>query len=155
MIIPGQKLEELAPIRPFQKRAIAHGMSYGVGPAGYDVRIKDELNLWPGNFSLGVTVEEFFMPDNVIAFVHDKSTWARRGLSLFNTVIEPGWRGFLTLELINNSSNHLHIPAGCPIAQIIFMRLEEPTATPYNGKYQNQPHMPVPAIMEAAKNGEK
>lgn len=151
MIISGQKIGALGAIKPFHGRAIAHGMSYGVGPAGYDVRIKDELELWPNKFALGVTVEEFNMPNSVIAFVHDKSTWARRGLSLFNTVIEPGWTGFLTLELINHSKDLLRIPAGCPIAQIIFMRLDEDTETPYRGKYQNQPHKPVSAIMEKQK----
>ena len=78
------------------------------------------------------------MPDDLMAFVHDKSSWARRGLSLFNTVIEPGWNGFLTLELVNNSGKSLLIMPGFPIAQIIFMRMEEPTEKPYTGKYQNQ-----------------
>lgn len=148
MIIPGHKLGAMGVITPFHGRAMAHGMSYGVGPAGYDVRIKEALHLRSGAFSLGVTIEEFNMPDDVIAFVHDKSTWARNGLSLFNTVIEPGWKGFLTLELVNNRGFPLTIPAGAPIAQIIFMRLEEPTLTPYRGKYQNQPARPVGAIHE-------
>ena len=148
MIIPGQKIEGLQAIHPFTERTVAHGMSYGVGPAGYDVRIKDATVLWPGNFALGVTLEQFDMPNDIIAFVHDKSTWARRGLSLFNTVIEPGWKGFLTLELVNNSIDSIKIPAGCPIAQIIFMRLESETQTPYRGKYQDQPDRPISAIME-------
>lgn len=148
MIIPGQKIEGFGIIKPFVERSVEHGMSYGVGPAGYDVRIKDEMIMLPGDFELGVTVEEFEMPNDIIAFVHDKSTWARRGLSLFNTVIEPGWKGFLTLELINNGRNKLKIPAGCPIAQIIFMRLDSETRTPYRGKYQDQPSRPVGAIME-------
>jgi dCTP deaminase len=150
MIIPGQNIEKLQALKPFAARTVAHGMSYGVGPAGYDVRIKDGLYLPAGRFELGVTVEEFDMPADVIGFVHDKSTWARRGLSLFNTVIEPGWKGYLTLELINNSQGGINIPEGCPIAQIIFMRLEAATATPYVGKYQNQPHHPVGAIKEVA-----
>ena len=87
------------------------------------------------------------MPDDLVAFVHDKSTWARRGLSLFNTVIEPGWRGFLTLELVNHSDEQLMVSAGDPIAQIIFMRMEEPTERPYTGKYQDQARGP-----QAARN---
>jgi dCTP deaminase len=148
MIIPGQNIENLWAIHPFVERSVAHGMSYGVGPAGYDVRIKDGCVLLPGEIALGVTVEAFTMPRDVIAFVHDKSTWARRGLSLFNTVIEPGWRGYLTLELINHSTLPIVVPHECPIAQIIFMRLEQPTLTPYRGKYQDQPAVPVGAIME-------
>jgi dCTP deaminase len=148
MIIPGQKIESLNAIKPFLRRSVENGMTYGVGPAGYDVRISNEIMLYPGCFALGVTIEEFSMPDDVIAFVHDKSTWARRGLSLFNTVIEPGWRGFLTLELINHGYDPLLIPAGCPIAQIVFMRLEEKARMPYRGKYQDQPNVPVESIME-------
>ena len=88
------------------------------------------------------------MPDDLVAFVHDKSSWARRGLSLFNTVIEPGWRGFLTLELVNHSDEMLMVCAGDPIAQIVFMRMEEPTEKPYTGKYQNQKRGPQDAINE-------
>lgn len=88
------------------------------------------------------------MPDDVVAFVHDKSTWARRGLSLFNTVIEPGWNGFLTLELVNNSNKELFISEGSPIAQIIFMRMEEAAEKPYTGKYQNQKRGPQEARHE-------
>lgn len=148
MIIPGQKLKDFGVIAPFCERTVSCGMTYGVGPAGYDVRIAGEVTLLPQEFALAVTVERFDIPANVIAFVHDKSTWARRGLSLFNTVIEPGWNGFLTLELVNNGNDPIWVPDGAPIAQIIFMRLEEPAANPYAGKYQDQPHYPVAAIME-------
>lgn len=85
------------------------------------------------------------MPTDVIGVVHDKSSWARRGLAVQNTVIEPGWRGFLTLELTNHGTRKLHIPKGCPIAQIVFHRLDEPAARPYDGRYQDQPPGPQPA----------
>ena len=148
MILPAQTIRQIQPIQPFHERTVYNGMSYGLSHAGYDVRIKETLFLEPGQFRLASTVEEFRMPEDVIAFVHDKSTWARRGLSLFNTVIEPGWYGFLTLELVNNSNKPLAIFGGSPIAQIVFMRLEDRTESPYQGKYQNQPSMPVAAIME-------
>lgn len=83
------------------------------------------------------------MPCDLMGIVHDKSTWARRGLSVFNTVIEPGWHGFLTLELVYHGEGELIIPAGAGIAQVVFHMLEEPRA--YTGKYQNQPDKPVPA----------
>lgn len=138
MILPAQKIRRLKPVLPFNERTVHHGMSYGLSHAGYDVRIAETLSLAAGQFSLASTVEEFFMPTDIVAFVHDKSSWARRGLSLFNTVIEPGWIGFLTLELVNHSSDTLFLFEGDPIAQIIFMRLEEPTEKPYSGKYQFQ-----------------
>jgi dCTP deaminase len=123
-------------------------MSFGLSHAGYDVRIAETMWLNPGMFSLASTIEEFFMPTDLVAFVHDKSTWARRGLSLFNTVIEPGWSGFLTLELVNHSTNPLRLLSGDPIAQIVFMRMEEPAEKPYAGKYQNQKRGPQEAIDE-------
>jgi len=148
MILPAQTIRKIKPILPFHERTVHNGMSYGLSHAGYDVRIAETIMLWPGPSVLASTLEEFFMPDDLVAFVHDKSSWARRGLSLFNTVIEPGWNGFLTLELVNHSAGALHIESGSPIAQIIFMRMEEPTEKPYTGKYQNQGRGPQEAINE-------
>lgn len=84
------------------------------------------------------------MPNFLTGIVHDKSTWARRGLSVFNTVIEPGWRGFLTLELVYHGEGELIIPAGAGIAQVMFHEVKQ--ASTYNGKYQNQGDEPVAAI---------
>jgi dCTP deaminase len=148
MILPAQTIRKLKPITPFRERTVINGMSYGLSHAGYDVRIAEAMVLLPGQFRLASTVEQFDIPNDLIAFVHDKSTWARQGLSLFNTVIEPGWRGFLTLELVNNSQERFVIKAGDPIAQIVFMRLEEPTEAAYEGKYQDQRAGAVPAILE-------
>jgi dCTP deaminase len=148
MILPAQSIRKLKPILPFVERTVHNGMSFGLSHAGYDVRIAEEVWLMPGAFSLASTMEEFFMPKDLVAFVHDKSSWARLGLSLFNTVIEPGWCGYLTLELVNHSDVPLVIRAGDPIAQIIFMRLEEPTEKPYTGKYQDQKAGPQVAIHE-------
>ena len=138
MILSAQSIRTRKPIEPFYERTVVSGMSFGLSHAGYDVRIAETVILMPGHFSLASTVEKFDMPDDLIAMVHDKSTWARRGLSLFNTVIEPGWRGYLTLELTNSGHDLLRIHAGDPIAQIVFMRLDEPTESPYTGKYQDQ-----------------
>lgn len=148
MILPAQAIRMVRPIEPFHERTVAHGMTYGLGPAGYDVRIAQDLRLDPGDFALASTVERFDIPANIMAFVFDKSTWARRGLSLFNTVIEPKWFGFLTLELTNHSAKTIWINAEMPIAQIVFQYLSEETELPYSGKYQNQPNEPVKAISE-------
>ena len=86
------------------------------------------------------------MPTNLVAVVHDKSTWARKGLSIFNTVVEPGFKGGLTLELVYHGEDELHIPAGAGIAQVIFAEVSEPAA--YTGKYQFQSMDPVSAIFE-------
>lgn len=149
MILPAQELRKIKPLHPFHERSIHGGMTYGLGPAGYDVRIAQDVILHPGCFTLASTLEHFETPNDTVAFVHDKSTWARRGLSLFNTVIEPGWHGFLTLELVNNSESAICLPCGTPIAQVIWMRLEEATELPYAGRYQGQEAGPVAAKLFA------
>jgi dCTP deaminase len=101
-------------------------------------------------FKLASTVEEFNIPDDVMGVVHDKSSWARKGLCVQNTVIEPGWRGFLTLELSYHGDKFLIVEKGDPIAQIIFHQLDEPTYEPYDGKYQDQASGPQQAIEESS-----
>lgn len=140
------KIQGIRPmIEPFHIRSVSNGMTFGLGPAGYDVRIAEEVRLPFGGFALASTMERFVIPDDVIAFAMDKSSWARRGLSLFNTVLEPGWEGFLTLELSNAGLTWMTIAAGTPIAQIVFQRLDEPTDSPYRGRYNNQERGPQPA----------
>jgi dCTP deaminase len=139
----------IRPLSPFlDEKQVVGGMTFGCSAAGYDVRIAQTVALDLGGFSLASTVEHFTMPDDVLGIVHDKSTWARRGITCQNTVIEPGWRGWLTLELANHSSEPVIITEGSPIAQIVFHQLLEPTDRPYRGKYQDQPNRPVSAIAE-------
>lgn len=148
MFLSGQTIRRRRLLTPFVERSVAHGMSYGLSHAGYDVRIAEDVVLYPGDFALASTYERFAMPTDLLAFVHDKSTWARRGLSLFNTVIEPGWTGYLTLELVNNSRQTLRIEAGMPIAQILFALTDLPVDKPYAGKFQNQEAGPQKARFE-------
>lgn len=135
-------------INPWTQRASAFGMSYGVGPAGYDVRIKDSISLGPQEFGLGSTIEQFDLPWHIMMHIRDKSTWARRGLSVFNSCAEPGWRGYLTIELVNHGPERIDIVAGMPIAHCVFETLDQPTFIPYVGKYQDQPNHPVAARVD-------
>ena len=158
MIINGSELLKRAPIkRMINEKMRQHGVSWGLSEAGYDIRVKQYIEFYEtgvcvdgvfqtGNFTIASAVEEFQMPHNLVGIVHDKSTWARQGLSVFNTVIENGWCGFLTLELVYHGKKTLHIPAGAGIAQVIFH--ETSNFASYNGKYQNQADMPVSAKME-------
>ena len=161
MIINQQSLLMKQPIRNMlDHKARAHGVSHGLSEAGYDITIKQTVKfvaansanpggVWvdgvyePGQFTLASAVEEFDMPTDLIGIVHDKSTWARQGLSVFNTVIESGWRGFLTLELVYHGHGSLIIPAGAGIAQVIFHQTVWHAS--YDGKYQNQEDKPVEA----------
>lgn len=149
MILSGQSILHALPLHPIllTKHKGPGGVSYGLSEAGYDIRIKESVLLWPGRFVLASSVELFNMPTNILGIVHDKSTWARLGAAVQNTVIEPGWKGYLTLEITMHAFRFLRIPAGAGIAQIIFHRLDQP-AVPYNGKYQNQPSRPIAAIRE-------
>ena len=135
-------------IEPFHDRTVFNGMTFGLGPAGYDVRIDQSFTLWPKQFRLASTMERFEVPRDITFKVEDKSSWARKGLSLFNTTGEPGWEGYLTLELVNHSWRPLRFERGMPIAQIVFHQLDRPTSQPYSGKYQDQRAGPVEAIEE-------
>ena len=146
MIVNGRSLLAAKPLSPtLDRKYRSHGVSYGLSEAGYDIRIKQEVRLNPENrFALGSTVERFQMPVHLVGIVHDKSTWARQALSVFNTVIEPGWEGYLTLELVYHGNGELIIPAGVGIAQVLFHALVN-DASYGDGKYQNQPDQPVEA----------
>lgn len=168
MIINGKALLRQAPIKDMcETKVREHGVSHGLAEVGYDIRIKQDVEfrrkLYPagyrwdviidgeittvdGRFCIASAMEEFQMSPDLVGVVHDKSTWARHGLSVFNTVIEPGWQGFLTLELVYHGNDDLFIPAGAGIAQVLFSEILAPAS--YDGKYANQPDRPVPAILE-------
>ena len=162
MVINGKSLLCLTPIKNMStKKNQDNGVSWGLTECGYDIRIKQKVEFLydsrgnrkvfvdgkfydHGQFALASAIEEFQMPPTLMGVVHDKSTWARQGLSVFNTIIEPGWEGFLTLELDYKRDGILCIPAGSGIAQVIFHQIKE--VAEYNGKYQNQADRPVEAI---------
>lgn len=153
MILPAQHIRrrcvQMSMISPFEERGVIDGMSYGLSAASYDVRNATKVYLPPtGHVVLSATLERFSMPYDVCARVCDKSTWARRGVFVQNTFIDPGWCGYLTLELTNNSGIPITIKEGWPIAQLIFEQLLESTEHPYTGKYQNQSWGPQEAREE-------
>jgi len=150
-------------ITPFSESKQACGMSYGLTGAGYDIRVGmlqvpltadtplagqtdvQSVLLQPGQFMLAASLEKFKLPNDIQAIVHDKSTLARQGVALQNTVLEPGWEGYITLELSNHGPKPVRILVGQPIAQIVFHLLDTPTEIPYRGKYQNQDNLPTEA----------
>lgn len=164
-VINGEALLRAAPIKNMiGTKEKQHGVSYGLGEAGYDIRLKQEIRFLPyrhssghvvrvlengehysdlGRFIIASAIEEFDMPLDLMGIVHDKSTWARQGVSVFNTVIEPGWKGFLTLEIVFHGNKPVMLPAGAGIAQVVFHRTAEARA--YSGKYQHQADEPIPS----------
>lgn len=160
MIINGKTLMGLKPIKNMLNHKVkALPTSYGLSEIGYDIRIKQDVSFWldpdgnplvsvngvikPGRFCLASSVEEFDMPNSLGAIGHDKSTNARLGVQVFNTVIEPAWKGFLTIELVFNGNEPVNIPSGSGIMQVIFHSLAHNAS--YEGKYNNQKDEPVPA----------
>lgn len=151
-VLSGFRIRDLNIIDPFRYRTVGRAnLTYGMGPAGYDVRVEfdasgriKEVTLEPGEFILASTIERFEMPHDFLGVVHDKSSWARQGLAVQNTVIEPGWKGYLTLELTNHGKNDLTIHVEDPICQVVFHRVEG-QAHIYTGKYQDQERGPQEA----------
>lgn len=144
-------------------------LSYGVSSYGYDVRAngkwtqfkegtetldirtlnEDEVIrtesetfvLQPGDFVMTVTKERFCMPDNVLATVLTKSTYARMGVVCIATPLEPGWEGHITLEYANLTKRPVMLFANQGIAQVVFQQgtAVDTTYGDRAGKYQNQP----------------
>ena len=147
MVLSEKTISDLKILEPCFKRYIKNGVSGGLSYAGYDIALDQTLYIVPGSFVLGSSVEKFDMPKNVVGFQHDKSTWARRGIAVQATVVEPGWKGYLTIEISNHGLEAILIEAGTPIAQITFHLLDQDSGG-YQGKYQNQGRGPQKAIYE-------
>jgi len=126
----------------------AFGRSYGLSSCSYDIRVAQTLVISPGKGILGSALEYLRMPSSVVGFVKDKSSNARDFILVQNTLIDPGWKGYLTLEITNHGKAPVEIEAGTPIAQIVFQWLDFPTDLPYDGKYQNQGSQPQPTILK-------
>lgn len=153
-VLPAQLIRQAMPVSPLFERGVIRGRSYGLSCCGYDVRIREDRLMWPGRFCLASTVEWFRIPNNMTARVEGKSTWEREGIDVAKTIIEPGWKGYLTLEIKSKRQlKWVRLRAGDPIAQIVFEYLTEPTEQPYGpeAKYQDQPPRPVGALKEVIR----
>lgn len=148
MIVNREELLRAAPIRNMLTTKMKFkGFSYGLTECGYDIRIAEDVTMFLGRrFVLAHAIEYFNVPHDLMGRVLNKSTWARLGIDAsMTTNIEPGWRGYLTLELRYSGIKPIRIPKGVGIAQVIFERIAEPTC--YSGKYQDQGAAAVPAIL--------
>ena len=151
MILADKQIKELILnhelLTPYElEKKVFEGVSYGLSSCSYDLRLDSLDNAFestvvyivpPNTFILGCTLETIKMPNNIVGLIKDKSTWARRGLSVFNTLIDPGFEGQITLELKNQGGEVLLLPSGIGIAQIMFFECGE-VENPYSGKYQGQ-----------------
>lgn len=111
---------------------------------------KSRLTNYPKSAALAHTIEDFYLPGNVVGCVMDKSSYARVFVTAFNTWIDPGFQGNLTLELVNLGEEFVDYKAGDPVCQIEFRWLDRRTDHPYRGKYFNQTKAAHPARYEDA-----
>jgi dCTP deaminase len=106
---------------------------------------RDCVVIPPGRFALLTTAERVCLPADLVGVLHGKSTWGRLGLQVHVTagLIDPGFRGQITLEAVNVGPLSLKICPGDPIAQLTFDQLAVPAGRPYgteglSSHYQDQ-----------------
>jgi dCTP deaminase len=151
-------------------------ISYGVSSYGYDVRCADEFRVFtninsvivdpkdfaeqsfvaiqsdvciipPNSFALARSVEYFRIPRNVLTICLGKSTYARCGIIVNVTPLEPEWEGHVTLEFSNTTPLPAKIYANEGVAQMLFLESDEACETSYKdrgGKYQGQTGVTLP-----------
>jgi len=166
-------------IKPFvdgQKRDKV--ISYGLSSFGYDARVSNEFKIFtdvnsvvvdpkdfnknsfvsktgneciipPNSFALASTVEYFKIPKNVLVICLGKSTYARCGIIVNVTPLEPGWEGYVTLEFSNTTPLPAKIYANEGAAQFIFLQGDEKPQITYDqrkGKYMKQTGVTLPKV---------
>src|SRR3954453_12145824 len=174
------QIRELVKIEPFAEEGPPPGViSFGLSSYGYDVRvgrhfkvftdvygvvvdpkqfnprsfvdIEDDVCVIPPNsFALAETVEYFEIPRDVLATCLGKSTYARCGIIVNVTPLEPEWRGKITIEISNTTPLPAKIYANEGIAQILFFKADQVCEKSYadkKGKYQDQKGLTLPFVV--------
>jgi dCTP deaminase len=114
-----------------------HDLSACLNPAGYDLRCSKTVVLKPKHYELVATLETVELGLGVAAFLHIRSSLAREGVIGSFAVVDPGFRGQLTLHLHNVSEKEIVLKEGERIVQIVFHNLGSTAKKGYNGSYQN------------------
>jgi dCTP deaminase len=99
------------------------------------------VDIPPNSYVLGRSVEHFRVPRDVLCVVLGKSTYARCGVIVNVTPLEPGWEGYITIEISNTTPLPARIYANEGIAQVLFFKSDNECETSYadkKGKYQGQ-----------------
>lgn len=111
----------------------------------YEVESGSSFIIYPGERVLISTLEYIRLPDDLMGFVELRSTYARLGLSLPPTIVDAGFEGNITLEVLG-SSFPIKLYSGDRFAHIIFARTLSPVDKPYSGKYQKQKGVTLPRL---------
>ena len=170
-----EKNQMIDPFVPYSVREDV--ISYGLGPYGYDIRLdetykqikkkiksvdpyhitedqyetrtEEKIVINSGSYILGKSVEYFKIPKKVLGIVFGKSTYARIGVLINVTPLEPEWTGFLTISVSNVSGRRVTLYPNQGIAQIIFFESNALPAFSYkdlNGKYNEQKEITLSKI---------
>lgn len=116
------------------------------------VAFGDAIWLHPGQFLLGSTLEYLRFPSDLGAYVMGRSSWGRIGLIVATAImIQPGFAGNLTLELVNHGESPIALYAGSRIAQLAVHSMSGATRNVYDGKY-NGPTGPEPSRLDKERN---
>lgn len=110
---------------------------------------RDHVIIPPNSFALAETVESFDIPRDVLAICLGKSTYARCGIIVNVTPLEPEWRGKVTIEISNTTPLPAKIYANEGIAQMVFLKADRVCSVSYadkQGKYQNQKGLVLPKV---------
>jgi dCTP deaminase len=175
------QIRQLVKIEPFADEAHRPGVvSFGVSSYGYDVRVGRSFKVFtnvygavidpkkfdpsafvdiegdfciipPNSFALAETVEYFEIPRDVLATCLGKSTYARCGIIVNVTPLEPEWRGKITIEISNTTPLPAKIYANEGIAQILFFKADQVCEKSYadkKGKYQDQKGLTLPFVVD-------
>ena len=161
-----------------QEKEMINIISYGLSSFGYDARVSDEFKIFtdvnsavvdpknfksdsfvsrkakeciipPNSFVLASTVEYFKIPKDILVICLGKSTYARCGIIVNVTPLEPGWEGHVTLEFSNTTPLPAKIYANEGAAQFVFLKGNEVPEVTYekrNGKYMNQTGVTLPKV---------
>ena len=179
-VLPDWQIQRDVKIEPFVAESVRAGViSYGVTSYGYDVRVGRKFKVFtnvhcavvdpknfdpasfvdiegdyclipPNSFALAETVEHIEVPRDILCICLGKSTFARCGIIVNVTPLEPEWRGKVTIEISNTTPLPAKIYAGEGIAQILFFRAEEVCKVSYGdkkGKYQDQKGLTLPFVV--------
>jgi dCTP deaminase len=166
-------------INPFEKNQIRDNkISYGLSSYGYDARVSNEFKIFtnvnsevvdpknfkqsnfiskkvseciipPNSFVLASTVEYFKIPNDIMVICLGKSTYARCGIIVNVTPLEPGWEGYVTLEFSNTTPLPAKVYANEGAAQFIFLKGNEKPEVTYadrDGKYMKQKGVTLPKV---------
>ena len=166
-------------ISPFENKQIrGTKISYGLSSFGYDARVSNEFKIFtnvnseivdpknfkqsnfvskkgseciipPNSFALASTIEYFKIPNDILVICLGKSTYARCGIIVNVTPLEPGWEGCVTLEFSNTTPLRAKIYANAGGAQFVFIKGNEKPDTTYadrNGKYMKQSGVTLPKV---------